>query len=37
MIPTNEWWYIIHNYGLVIFPAQIVFYLASVVTLVIFL
>jgi Mn2+/Fe2+ NRAMP family transporter len=37
MIPANEWWNIIHNYGLVIFPAQIVFYIAAIVMLVIFL
>lgn len=37
MIPANEWWNIIHNYGFVIFQAQIVFYLAAIGTLVIFL
>jgi len=36
MIPSNEWWNIIHNYGLAIFPAQIVFYLAAIGTVVIF-
>ena len=36
MIPSNEWWKIIHNYGLAVFPAQIVFYLAAIVALVMF-
>ena len=36
MIPPNEWWSIIHNYGSTVFPAQIVFYLAAIGALVMF-
>lgn len=36
MIPPHEWWNIIHNYGFTIFPAQIVFYLKAIGTLVMF-
>jgi len=36
MIPTNEWWAVLQNYSLSIFPAQIVFYLLTVAMLVVF-
>ena len=36
MIPANEWWAIIQNYGMSIFPAQILFYLAALAVLVVF-
>ncbi|MCD4673020.1 MAG: DUF6064 family protein [Anaerolineaceae bacterium] len=36
MIPTNEWWAVLQNYSLGIFPTQIVFYLLAVAMLVVF-
>jgi len=36
MIPANEWWAVLQNYNLTIFPAQIVLYLLAVGTLVVF-
>jgi hypothetical protein len=36
MIPTNEWWAVLQNYSLSIFPAQIIFYLLAAAMLVVF-
>ncbi len=36
MLPTNEWWAVLQNYNLTIFPTQIVFYLLAVAMLVVF-
>jgi len=36
MILTNEWWAVLQNYSLSIFPAQIIFYLLVVAVLVVF-
>lgn len=36
MIPANEWWAVLQNYNLSVFPAQIVFYLLAVGMLVVF-
>ena len=36
MLPTNEWWAVLQNYNLTIFPTQIVFYMLAVAMLVVF-
>ncbi len=36
MISSNEWWAVLQNYNLTIFPTQIVFYLLAVAMLVVF-
>jgi hypothetical protein len=37
MIPANEWWSVIQNYNLTVFPAQIVFYVLATISLLIFI
>ncbi len=35
MIPADEWWMVLQNYSLAIFPTQILFYLLAIYTLVV--